>query len=205
MKLVLPTRPATALPPRARYSCAFCGKEAVKRKSTGIWTCGGCKRTQTGAFGRTPRALPARAAASYRTPRVAIMRPKRRAMRLGRGFCARTGIRAPWPRFHPRPTRAPPLPHPHRRRRVCAGDARRGGHPQQHRTFAEGWRGGDRMMRGCGRQGAACVEEGEEEGSEKCPRSRAACRALAAGNAKPASKKFKEGRSAAQRARPSAQ
>lgn len=114
MKLVLPTRPATALPPRARYSCAFCGKEAVKRKSTGIWTCGGCKRTQTGAFGRTPRALPARAAASYRTPRVAVMRPKCRTMRLGRGFCARTGIRAPWPRFHPRPTRAPPLPCPTR-------------------------------------------------------------------------------------------
>jgi CheY-like chemotaxis protein len=53
-----------------------------------------CQMPEMDGYSAT-RALRARAAASYRTPRVAIMRPKRRAMRLGRGFCARTGIRRP--------------------------------------------------------------------------------------------------------------
>jgi hypothetical protein len=34
------------LPPQ--YTCVFCGKTSVKRKSTGIWNCGSCKKVQTG-------------------------------------------------------------------------------------------------------------------------------------------------------------
>jgi len=32
----------------AKYTCAFCGKDAVKRKAVGIWNCGNCKKVQTG-------------------------------------------------------------------------------------------------------------------------------------------------------------
>lgn len=32
----------------AKYSCSFCGKESVRRKSTGIWSCSNCKKTVTG-------------------------------------------------------------------------------------------------------------------------------------------------------------
>jgi hypothetical protein len=31
-----------------QYTCVFCGKDSVKRKAAGIWTCGGCNKTQTG-------------------------------------------------------------------------------------------------------------------------------------------------------------
>mmetsp|Transcript_17001 Transcript_17001/g.23651 ORF Transcript_17001/g.23651 Transcript_17001/m.23651 type:complete len:92 (-) Transcript_17001:161-436(-) len=32
----------------ARYTCSFCGKDAVRRKAVGIWTCSGCKKTVCG-------------------------------------------------------------------------------------------------------------------------------------------------------------
>merc|ERR1712093_175292 len=32
----------------SRYTCPFCGKDAVKRTAVGIWHCGGCKKTQAG-------------------------------------------------------------------------------------------------------------------------------------------------------------
>ena len=32
----------------AKYSCSFCGKDSVKRKAAGLWTCSKCKKTQTG-------------------------------------------------------------------------------------------------------------------------------------------------------------
>lgn len=32
----------------AKYTCSFCGKDSVKRKAAGIWSCGKCKKTQTG-------------------------------------------------------------------------------------------------------------------------------------------------------------
>jgi large subunit ribosomal protein L37Ae len=32
----------------AKYDCVFCGKTAVRRKAAGIWSCSGCKKTQTG-------------------------------------------------------------------------------------------------------------------------------------------------------------
>lgn len=32
----------------ATYSCAFCGKEAVKRRAVGIWDCKGCHKTVAG-------------------------------------------------------------------------------------------------------------------------------------------------------------
>ncbi|RYG51627.1 50S ribosomal protein L37Ae [archaeon] len=32
----------------AKYTCAFCGKDSVKRSSVGIWKCGACAKTQTG-------------------------------------------------------------------------------------------------------------------------------------------------------------
>ncbi len=32
----------------AKYSCVFCGKDSVRRKSTGIWNCSSCNKTQTG-------------------------------------------------------------------------------------------------------------------------------------------------------------
>ena len=32
----------------ATYTCAFCGKDSVKRKSVGIWTCGACRKTVAG-------------------------------------------------------------------------------------------------------------------------------------------------------------
>jgi len=31
-----------------KYECSFCGKTAVRRKAVGIWSCGGCRKTQTG-------------------------------------------------------------------------------------------------------------------------------------------------------------
>lgn len=31
-----------------QYLCVFCGAQSVKRKATGIWNCGKCKKTQTG-------------------------------------------------------------------------------------------------------------------------------------------------------------
>lgn len=33
---------------KARYRCDVCGKEAVKRVSTGIWTCKSCGATYAG-------------------------------------------------------------------------------------------------------------------------------------------------------------
>ncbi|KAK4657312.1 60S ribosomal protein L43 [Podospora pseudocomata] len=32
----------------ARYLCPSCGKNAIKRVSTGIWKCNGCSKTVTG-------------------------------------------------------------------------------------------------------------------------------------------------------------
>lgn len=32
----------------ATYDCSFCGKKAVKRESTGIWKCSGCRKTVAG-------------------------------------------------------------------------------------------------------------------------------------------------------------
>lgn len=32
----------------ARYTCTFCGKNAVKRKAVGIWDCKSCKKTVAG-------------------------------------------------------------------------------------------------------------------------------------------------------------
>mmetsp|Transcript_38488 Transcript_38488/g.78910 ORF Transcript_38488/g.78910 Transcript_38488/m.78910 type:complete len:95 (+) Transcript_38488:67-351(+) len=32
----------------ATYNCTFCGKNAVKRTSTGIWECKRCKKTMAG-------------------------------------------------------------------------------------------------------------------------------------------------------------
>lgn len=29
----------------ATYTCTFCGKDTVKRHSTGIWTCRSCRKT----------------------------------------------------------------------------------------------------------------------------------------------------------------
>jgi len=31
-----------------RYTCQFCGKDAVKRQAVGIWYCSGCKKTTAG-------------------------------------------------------------------------------------------------------------------------------------------------------------
>lgn len=33
---------------RASYSCSFCGKDRVKRKCVGIWTCKSCGKTTAG-------------------------------------------------------------------------------------------------------------------------------------------------------------
>ena len=30
----------------ARYTCSFCGKDTVKRRSTGIWDCKSCKKVR---------------------------------------------------------------------------------------------------------------------------------------------------------------
>ncbi|KAA8910409.1 ribosomal protein L37ae [Sphaerosporella brunnea] len=32
----------------ARYTCTFCGKNAVKRTAVGIWECKSCKKTVAG-------------------------------------------------------------------------------------------------------------------------------------------------------------
>eukprot|EP00310_Coccolithus_braarudii_P017667 CAMPEP_0183353032 /NCGR_PEP_ID=MMETSP0164_2-20130417/32231_1 /TAXON_ID=221442 /ORGANISM="Coccolithus pelagicus ssp braarudi, Strain PLY182g" /LENGTH=91 /DNA_ID=CAMNT_0025525627 /DNA_START=54 /DNA_END=329 /DNA_ORIENTATION=+ len=32
----------------AKYTCGFCGKDAVKRVVTGIWKCRGCKKSVAG-------------------------------------------------------------------------------------------------------------------------------------------------------------
>ncbi|KAF9567696.1 60S ribosomal protein L43 [Mortierella alpina] len=32
----------------SKYTCTFCGKDAVKRQSVGIWKCRGCKKTMAG-------------------------------------------------------------------------------------------------------------------------------------------------------------
>ncbi|KAJ3025660.1 UNVERIFIED_CONTAM: 60S ribosomal protein L43 [Siphonaria sp. JEL0065] len=32
----------------AKYTCTFCGKDAVKRTAVGIWKCKGCKKTLAG-------------------------------------------------------------------------------------------------------------------------------------------------------------
>ncbi|KAJ3385053.1 60S ribosomal protein L43 [Entophlyctis sp. JEL0112] len=32
----------------AKYTCTFCGKDAVKRTAVGIWSCKGCKKTLAG-------------------------------------------------------------------------------------------------------------------------------------------------------------
>ncbi|CAD6184561.1 unnamed protein product [Caenorhabditis auriculariae] len=32
----------------SRYTCSFCGKEAMKRKAAGIWDCSKCHKTVAG-------------------------------------------------------------------------------------------------------------------------------------------------------------
>ncbi|KAI8913222.1 ribosomal protein L37a [Gorgonomyces haynaldii] len=32
----------------AKYTCTFCGKDAVKRQSVGIWKCKGCSKVLAG-------------------------------------------------------------------------------------------------------------------------------------------------------------
>ncbi|KAI9261259.1 60S ribosomal protein L37a [Helicostylum pulchrum] len=32
----------------SKYTCTFCGKDAVKRTAVGIWKCKGCKKTMAG-------------------------------------------------------------------------------------------------------------------------------------------------------------
>jgi large subunit ribosomal protein L37Ae len=32
----------------ATYTCTFCGKDAVKRRAVGIWSCKGCNKTMAG-------------------------------------------------------------------------------------------------------------------------------------------------------------
>ncbi|ETN81304.1 hypothetical protein RB195_006051 [Necator americanus] len=32
----------------SRYTCVFCGKEAMKRKAVGIWSCSKCNKTVAG-------------------------------------------------------------------------------------------------------------------------------------------------------------
>ncbi|KAI4524228.1 60S ribosomal protein L43 [Schizophyllum commune] len=32
----------------ARYTCTFCGKDAVKRQAVGIWKCSGCRKVIAG-------------------------------------------------------------------------------------------------------------------------------------------------------------
>mmetsp|Transcript_2209 Transcript_2209/g.4975 ORF Transcript_2209/g.4975 Transcript_2209/m.4975 type:complete len:93 (+) Transcript_2209:64-342(+) len=32
----------------AKYTCAFCGKDSVKRTAVGIWKCGACRKTVAG-------------------------------------------------------------------------------------------------------------------------------------------------------------
>ncbi|MRB67590.1 50S ribosomal protein L37Ae, partial [Bacillus thuringiensis] len=31
-----------------RYTCSFCGKEAMKRRAAGIWSCKGCRKVVAG-------------------------------------------------------------------------------------------------------------------------------------------------------------
>ncbi len=33
---------------RSKYVCPFCGKNAMKRRAVGIWSCKGCRRTVAG-------------------------------------------------------------------------------------------------------------------------------------------------------------
>ncbi|KAK4173108.1 ribosomal protein L37ae [Triangularia setosa] len=35
-------------PQHARYLCPFCGRNSIKRASTGIWQCKGCNKTMAG-------------------------------------------------------------------------------------------------------------------------------------------------------------
>jgi large subunit ribosomal protein L37Ae len=32
----------------AKYTCAFCGKDTVRRQAVGIWNCKSCKKTTAG-------------------------------------------------------------------------------------------------------------------------------------------------------------
>lgn len=32
----------------ATYTCSFCGKDSVRRKAVGIWTCRSCNKTMAG-------------------------------------------------------------------------------------------------------------------------------------------------------------
>ncbi|EOO02723.1 putative 60s ribosomal protein l43 protein [Phaeoacremonium minimum UCRPA7] len=53
----------------AKYTCTFCGKNAVKRHSTGIWKCSGCKKVTAGG------------AYTVSTPAAAAMRSTLRRLR----------------------------------------------------------------------------------------------------------------------------
>lgn len=41
----------------ATYTCVFCGKDSVKRKSTGIWHCKSCGKTTAGEQIQAPTSL----------------------------------------------------------------------------------------------------------------------------------------------------
>ncbi|KAK1769367.1 ribosomal protein L37ae [Phialemonium atrogriseum] len=59
----------TRISQHARYTCTFCGKNSVKRQSTGIWGCRSCKRVTAGG------------AYTVSTPAAAAMRSTLRRLR----------------------------------------------------------------------------------------------------------------------------
>ncbi|KAK4221620.1 ribosomal protein L37ae [Podospora fimiseda] len=53
----------------ARYTCAFCGKDSVRRSAVGIWNCKSCKKVLAGG------------AYTVATPAAAAMRSTLRRLR----------------------------------------------------------------------------------------------------------------------------
>eukprot|EP00700_Malawimonas_jakobiformis_P000540 EC718855.1.p2 GENE.EC718855.1~~EC718855.1.p2 ORF type:complete len:91 (+),score=18.05 EC718855.1:30-302(+) len=56
----------------AKYTCPFCGKDAVKRSVVGVWHCSGCGKTMAGG------------AWIMSTPTAAAMRSTIRRLREGK-------------------------------------------------------------------------------------------------------------------------
>ncbi|KAJ0167080.1 60S ribosomal protein L43 [Colletotrichum tanaceti] len=76
----------------ATYTCTFCGKPTVKRHSTGIWNCKGCKKTVAGgaytvsyvhsrAMTTQTMSNDANRAPTHSTPAAAAMRSTLRRLR----------------------------------------------------------------------------------------------------------------------------